>query len=151
MRLNRLGAKIIAVFGLVGLAMIALASFVFEHSFIGIPAAIVLGLMGLAYVLSALVAIVVAIRARTKIDHNRWLADNGLSGRATVVEAGTEMSVNEQPLFRLVLDLEFPGQEPRRVTRSIIVGSFAARRMKPGLVMPAYVHSRKPDDLLIVW
>jgi hypothetical protein len=151
MRLNRLGVKIIAVFGLVGLAMIGLASFVLHNSFIGIPAAIVLGLMGIAYVLSALAAIVVAIRARRKIDHNRWLAEHGLRGRVTIVEASTAMSVNEQPVFELVVDVEIPGQEQRRVERRLIVGSFAARRMRPGMVLPAYVDPRDPDDLLIVW
>jgi hypothetical protein len=34
----------------------------------------------------------------------------------------------------------------------MIVGNFAARRMKPGLVMPAYVDpDETDDDLLIVW
>jgi hypothetical protein len=146
-RLNRLGSKLIALFLVVGLAMIAVAVLVAEDAFLGI----FFGLMGLAYVVASLIAIGIAIRARAKIRRNRWLADHGLRGRATVVEATSEISVNEQPLFRLVLDLDFPGQEPRRVTRSIIVGSFAARRMKPGLVMPAYVDPRKPDDLLIVW
>lgn len=151
MRLNRLGAKIIAVFLLVGLAMLVAAIIVVNNSFVGFATAVFLGLMGLAYVAASLVAIGIAINARRKIDRNRWLADNGLRGRATVVEASTEMSVNEQPLFRLLLDLDFPGRERRRVTRSIIVGSFAARRMKPGLVMPAYVNPDEPDELLIVW
>ena len=151
MRLNRLGAKIIPVFLLVGLAMLGAATFVVNNSFIGLTAAVILGLMGFAYVAASLIAIGIAINARRKIDRNRWLADHGLRGRATVIEASSEMSVNEQPLFRLVLDLDFPGHERRRVTRSIIVGSFAARRMKPGLVMPAYVHPREPDELLIVW
>lgn len=31
------------------------------------------------------------------------------------------------------------------------VGNFAARRMKPGLVMPVYVDPLEPDELLIVW
>jgi hypothetical protein len=150
MRLNRLGVKIIAVFALAGLAMIGLGALALQDSFLGTPAAVVLGLMGFAYVLTALIAIGIAIRARTKIDNNRWLARNGLRGRATVVEASSEMSVNEQPLFRLVLDLDFPGRPRRRVTRSIIVGSFAARRMKAGLV-PAYANPQDAEDLLIVW
>jgi hypothetical protein len=32
----------------------------------------------------------------------------------------------------------------------VLVGSFAARRMRPGMVLPPYV-PRDPDDLLIVW
>lgn len=151
MRLNRLGAKLIAVFLFVGLALVALAFVVVEDDFFGIMGALLFGVMGAAYVAASLVAVVIAIRARTRIRRNRWLARNGLRGRATVVEASSEMSVNEQPLFRLVLDLDFPGHEPRRVTRKIIVGNFAARRMRPGLVMPAYLDPRDPNDLLIVW
>lgn len=151
MRLNRLGAKLIAVFLLVGLALLAGAILIARDSLLGITGPLILGLMGLAYVVASLIAIAIAIRARGKIRRNRRLAKHGLRGRATVVEASSEMSVNEQPLFRLVFDLDFPGREPRRVTRSIIVGNFAARRMKPGLVMPVYVDPLEPDELLIVW
>ncbi len=131
--------------------LIAIAFVVAQDDFIGIAGALMFGLMGLAYVVASLIAIGIAISARMKIRRNRWLAKNGLRGQATVVEASSEVSVNEQPLFRLVLDLEFPGLQPRRVTRSMIVGNFAARRMKPGLVMPAYADPGDPDDLLIVW
>jgi len=151
MRLNRLGTKLIAVFLLVGLAMLVVAFVVADDGFVGGATALFLGLMGLAYVVASLIAIAIAINARRKTQRNRWLARNGLRGRATVVEASSEMSVNLQPLYRLVLDLEFPGQPPRRVTRSTIIGSFAARRMKPGLVMPAYADPRDRDELLIVW
>lgn len=151
MRLNRLGTKLIAVFLAVGLAMVVIAVVVADDGFVGAATALFLALMGLAYVVASLVAIAIAANARRKTRRNRWLAKNGLRGKATVVEASSEMSVNLQPLYRLVLDLEFPGQRSRRVTRSIIVGNFAARRMKPGLVMPVYVHPQKPDDLLVVW
>ncbi len=144
MRLNRLGAQIIAVFAVVGLLLIALAV-------IGVPGAIVFALIGGAYVLGALVSVAIAIRARLRARHRRWLAANGLRGRVTIVEASTEMSVNEQPVFDLVVDVEIPGHEPRRVERKLIVGSFAARRMRPGMVLPAYAHPRDTDDLLIVW
>jgi hypothetical protein len=41
--------------------------------------------------------------------------------------------------------------EPRRIERSLIVGGFAARKMKPGVVLPARVNPRDEDDVLIVW
>jgi hypothetical protein len=151
MRLNRLGTKLIAVFLLVGVAMLVIALVIADDGFVGAATALFLGLMGLAYVVASLIAIGIALKARRKSQRNRWLATNGLRGRATVVDASSEMSVNLQPLYRLVLDLDFPGSERHRVTRSMIIGSFAARRMKPGLVMPAYVDPDKPDDLLIVW
>ena len=144
MRLNRLGAKLIAVFAVVGLLMIALA-------IAGAPGAIVWWIMGIAYLLGALISIWIAVRARMRARHRRRLAANGLRGRVTIVEASTEMSINEQPVFDLVVDVEMPGQEPRQVERRLIVGSFAARRMRPGMVLPAYADPKDPDDLLIVW
>jgi hypothetical protein len=144
MRLNRLGARIIAVFAIVGLVMVGLG-------IAGAPGAIVWWIMGVAYVAAALVAIWIAIRSRVRARHRRWLAANGLRGRVTIVEASSEMSINEQPVFDLVVDVEIPGQERRRVERRLIVGSFAARRIRPGMVLPAYIDPRDPDDLLIVW
>jgi hypothetical protein len=149
MRLNRLGAKIIAIFLLVGAAMLAAGILVADG--IGWFGAILLLGMGAAYVLAALAAVWVAVRARLRIRHNRWLAANGLRGKATIVSAATGMSINLQPLFELVVDLDVPGQQPRRIERNLIVGAFAARRMRPGLTMPAYVHPRDPDDVLLVW
>ena len=144
MLLNRLGAKIIAVFAVVGVVMIALA-------IAGAPAAAVWWIMGVAYVAGALVAIWIAIRSRVSARHRRWLAANGLRGRVTIVAASTEMSINEQPVFDLVVDVEVPGHAPRRVERRLIVGSFAARRMRPGMALPAYVNPQDPDDILVVW
>ena len=51
----------------------------------------------------------------------------------------------------LVLDLEVPGQPPRRVSRRLIVSNFAAHLMQPGLVLPVYVNPQDPDDILVVW
>jgi hypothetical protein len=144
MRLNRLGVKLIAVFAAVGLAFVGLA-------IAGAPGAIVFWVLGIAYLLGVAISIFVAIRSRLRARHRRWLAANGLRGHVTVVEAASEMSINEQPVFELVADLSVPGLEPRRVRRTLIVGSFAARRMRPGTVLPAYVNPRDPDDLLIVW
>ena len=144
MRLNRLGAKLIAVFAVVGAALIALAV-------LGAPGASVFWLIGAGYLLGALIAVWIAVRARLSARHRRWLAANGLRGRVTIVAASTGMSINEQPVFDLTVDLDVPGQEPRRIERRLIVGSFAARRMRPGMVLPAYVDPGDPDDVLIVW
>jgi len=61
------------------------------------------------------------------------------------------MLINDQPRMKLVIDLDVPGQEPRRVTRNVIVSDFAAYRMKPGLVLPVCVNPSDPEDVLIVW
>jgi len=128
-----------------------LALGVASRSVIGLLGAIVLIGMGACYVIASLIAVWVAIRARLGNRHKRWLSANGLRGKATVVSAGTGMTINEQPLFELVVDLDVPGQAPRRIERKLIVGSFAARRIRPGLTMPAYVHPSDPEDVLLVW
>ncbi len=138
MRLNRTGAGIIAVFLVAGIAL-------------SLVPVLPVRIVGVLYLLGTVVACLIVARAELRAHHNRWLARNGIRGKATVVAASTEISVNEQPLFELVLDLELPGLKPRRIERSIIVGGFAARRMEPGTVLPVYVHPRRPDDLLIVW
>jgi hypothetical protein len=138
MRLNRTGALIIAIFLLVGLAMVIVPN----------P---VLRVMGALYLLATLVAVLVVLRLRWRTHHNRWLARNGTRGQATVVSASSEMSVNEQPLVELEFDLAVPGHETRRVKRELLVAAFAARRLRAGVVLPAYVHPRDPEDILVVW
>jgi hypothetical protein len=151
MRLNRLGARLIGLFLLVGAALLAGGILLAGNDAFGTVGAIVLIGMGGAYVLASLAAIWIAMRARLRSRHNRWLAANGIRGKATIVSASTQVSINLQPLFALVVDLDVPGHEPRRIERNLIVGAFAARRMRPGLSMPAYVHPRDPDDVLLVW
>jgi hypothetical protein len=143
--------KIIGVFFGVGAALVGLGIWLLTSDNVDAFGAVFFLFMGGAYALAALVAIGVAVRARFAARHRRWLAANGLRGRATIVSAATGMSVNEQPLFELVVDLDVPGQSPRRIERRLIVGSFAARRMRPGLTLPAYVHPRDPEDVLLVW
>ena len=74
-----------------------------------------------------------------------------MKGKGTLVSARSGALINEQPLMKLELDLEVPGQAPRRVTRKLIISDFAAHLMQPGLVLPVYVNPRDPDDILIVW
>ena len=63
----------------------------------------------------------------------------------------SNVQINDQPLMKLELDLELPGQPPRRVTRKVIISEFAAHLMQPGLVLPVYVNPQDPDDILVVW
>ena len=151
MRLNSLGTGVIAIFVGGGLLLTFGAVLLAEHVAYGLPAAVILGVIGVGWLAAGLVAIVVAARSAVRNHHKRWLARHGIRGRATIVDAIGEMSVNEQPLFSVVFDADVPGQGTRRVERTIVVGNFAARRMEPGVVMPVYVHPRRPDDLLLVW
>ena len=138
MRLNRTGVLILVAFLGVGLAMAV------------VPITLV-RVMGAIYLLGTLIAVLVVLRLRRRVHHDRWLAQNGLRGRCTVVSAESEMSINEQPLVTLTIDVEIPGQADRRLTRKLLVAAFAAGRLRPGMVLPVYAHPRDPDDILVVW
>ena len=83
--------------------------------------------------------------------HEQWLWKTGVKGKGTLVSASSGVLINDQPLMKLELDLEVPGQPPRRVTRKLIISDFAAHLMEPGLVLPVYVNPQDPDDILVVW
>ena len=57
-----------------------------------------------------------AIQQARKGRHDQWLWKTGLKGRGTLVSASSGALINDQPLMTLELDLEVPGQAPRRVT-----------------------------------
>ena len=145
MQLNRTGYMLFALFGLGGLAFVVLGFMV------GGPAASTFILLGAIWVLVTLGLIAYAIQQTRKGEHDQWLWKSGLRGRGTLVSAGSHSEVNEQPVFTLELELEVPGQAPRRVRRKLIVSNFAAHLMQPGLVLPVYVNPQDPDDILVVW
>jgi len=62
-----------------------------------------------------------AIQQSRKGRHEQWLFKTGLRGKGTLVGARSGALINEQPLMTLELDLEVPGQPPRRVRRRLIV------------------------------
>ena len=95
--------------------------------------------------------VIYAIRQARKGRHEQWLWRTGVRGRGTLVSASSGAEINEQPLMTLELDLEVPGQAPRRVKRRLIISDFAAHLMQPGLVLPVYVNPQDPDDILVVW
>ena len=94
---------------------------------------------------------VYAIRQARKGRHEQWLWKTGIKGRGTLVSARSGALINEQPLMTLELDLDVPGQQPRRISRRLIISEFAAPLMQPGLVLPVYVNPGDPEDILIVW
>ncbi len=152
MLLNRLGVKLIAIFLIGGLALVALGVFVFREGGLAskLTGVMVIG-MGSAWALGGLVAVVIAVRAKLKSRHNRWLARNGIRGRGTVVAASSSLAINEAPLIELVFDLEVPGTAPRRVERKVLMAPFAVHRLERGLVLPVYVNPGDPEDLLVAW
>jgi hypothetical protein len=145
MQINRTGYGLFALFGLGGLAFMALGIV------IGGPAAPTFLLLGGIWVAVVVGLIIYAIKQNRQGEHDQWLWKSGIKGKGTLVSAGSHVEINEQPLLKMVLDLEVPGMEPRRVERKVIVSNFAAPLMQPGLVLPVYVNPADPEDILIAW
>jgi hypothetical protein len=144
-QVNRTGYLLFLLFGGGGFL------FVLAGILIGGPAAPTFILLGSIWMAVTLGLIVYAVRQRAKGRHEHWLWKTGLKGRGTLVSARSGALINEQPLMTLELDLDVPGQAPRRVKRKLIISDFAAPLMQPGLVLPVYVNPQDPDDILVVW
>lgn len=145
MQVNRTGYFLFALFGGGGFL------FVLAGILIGGQVAPTFILLGSIWMLVTLGLVVYAIRQAAKGRHAQWLWKTGLKGRGTLVSASSGALINDQPLMTLELELEVPGQSPRRVKRKLIISDFAAHLMQPGLVLPVYVNASDPDDILIVW
>jgi hypothetical protein len=146
-QLNRVGIWLIAFFGLAGLG------FVVVPIVIGAPAQIVaiLGLLGVIWVIVAGGLVLYARGQRRKAAHQDEVFRNGIRGTATVLSAGSNMTVNEMPMMKLRLELDVPGAGTRQVSHREVMPVFAANRMVPGLVLPAYVNPTNPGDFVLVW
>jgi hypothetical protein len=147
MQLNRVGIALIAFFGLVGLG------FVVVPVLVGADGQIVaiLGLLGAIWVVVAGGLVLYARHQRRKAAHQDEVFRTGIRGTATVLEAGSNMTVNEMPMMNLRLELDIPGVGTRRTSRREVMPVFAANRMAPGLVLPAYFNGADPGDFVLVW
>lgn len=141
MQINRTGYLLLSFFLITGLIFTVL-------EFTVLPFPIFLGPI---WILVSAGLFIYAIQQARKGRHEQWLWKTGVKGRGTLVSASSNVQVNDQPLMKLELDLELPGQPPRRVTRKVIISEFAAHLMQPGLVLPVYVNPQDPDDILVVW
>ena len=141
MQINRTGYFLIAFFFLGGLAF-TVADFVLLGGMIWIGPIWMVVAAGLG---------IYAIRQSGQARHDQLLFKTGLRGKATLVSARSGAMINEQPLMTLELDVDVPGQAPRRMKRRLIISDFAAHLMKPGLVLPVYVNPSDPEDVLVVW
>ena len=141
MQINRTGYFLLAFFFIGGVIFTVLEFTVFPFPIF----------LGPIWVLVSTGLGIYAIQQARKGRHEEWLWKTGLRGKGTLVSARSGALINEQPLMTLELELEIPGMEPRRVRRKMIISSFAAHLMQPGLVLPVYVNPQDPDDILVVW
>ena len=141
MQINRTGYFLLAFFFIGGLIFTVLEFTVFPFPIF----------LGPIWMIVSVGLGIYAIQQARKGRHDQWLWKTGLRGKGTLVSASSHMKINEQPLMKLELDVEIPGQPQRRVTRQVIISDFAAHLMQPGLVLPVYVNPDDADDILVVW
>lgn len=141
MQINRTGYSLIAFFFIGGLAFT-----IVEFTVLPFPI-----FLGPIWIVVATGLGVYAVKQSRKGKHDQWLWRNGLHGKGTLVSAGGHVQINEQPLLKMVLDVDVPGMPSRRIERKVIVSNFAAPLMQPGLVLPVYVNPADPEDILIAW
>jgi hypothetical protein len=148
MRINRTGIFLIALFGLLGLAMCA-APALFGAD---LETSLIVGSTGAIFVLVAAGLGLYARHAKAKAAHQDWIFRNGIKGSATILEVGnSHTTVNEMPLVKLKLGLDFPGVGRDEVTRREVMPVFTASRMAAGLVLPAYANPENPAEFILVW
>jgi hypothetical protein len=147
MQLNRTGIGLIAFFLIFG------AAFAVVPFLIGADGQVtaILASIGVIWVVVALGLAVYARRARDKAAHQDQVFRTGIKGTATVLDAGSHVTVNEMPLMSLKLDLDIPGVGTRQVSHREVMPVFTANRMAPGLVLPAYFNPQDPADFILVW
>jgi hypothetical protein len=148
MQINRVGYFLIALFGGLGLAMCAVPALAGADA----ETSLIIASTGFIFVLTAVGLGLYARHAKRKAAHNDWIFRNGIRGTATLLEAGgTNTTVNEMPLMKLQLELDFPGIGTRQVRRREVMPVFTANRMQAGLVLPAYANPDNPAEFILVW
>ena len=143
MQVNKVGIFLIALFGGLGIVFLLIP--------VGGQTGGILKLMGVIWVGVAVFMVVYIRREKKKAQHNDWIFNQGVRGRATVVEASSSGTMNEMPIMSLMLELEVPGQGKQSAQRRETMPVFAATRMQPGMVLPVYVNPSDPSDYILVW
>jgi hypothetical protein len=148
MQINRTGYFLIALFGLLGLAM-CVGPPLFGAN---LETSLIVASTGFIFVLVAVGLGLYARHAQGKAAHQDWVFQNGIKGSATVLEVGnSHTTVNEMPLMKLRLALDIPGVGRREVSHRQVMPVFTANRMAAGLVLPAYANPQDPGDYILVW
>ena len=147
MTFNRTGYFLLALFGGLGgiAAIVGLA--------VGGMGGGIVAMIGIIWFLVALGLVLYNRQQGRKAQHERWLYENGLAGTGTLVSASSNTSINDEPVMKLVLDVDVAGRSPQRIHHKVLMSRFAAYRMQPGVILPVHVNPdpQKRGDLLVRW
>jgi hypothetical protein len=148
MQINRTGYFLIALFGVMGLAM-CVGPPLFGAD---LETSLIVASTGAIFVLVAAGLGLYARHAKGKAAHQDWIFRNGIRGSATILAVGnSHTTVNEMPLMKLRLELDIPGVGRSEVSRREVMPVFTANRMDAGLVLPAYANPKDPSEFVLVW
>lgn len=147
MQINRTGIFLIGFFGIAGLALCVVPALLGADA----ETSLIVASTGFIWFLVAMGLVWYALRSNKKAAHDDWIFKNGIKGTATVLDAGSNATVNDMPLMKLKLELDIPGVGVREVKRREVMPVFTANQMESGLVLPAYANPENPEEFILVW
>ena len=84
--------------------------------------------------------------------HRQHLETVGIAGSAQVISAGqTGISVNDQPMLALELEVSLPDRPKYRVTKKMVVPMLMMMRLGSGTPLAVKVSPTDPNDLIVKW
>lgn len=102
---------------------------------------------GLALAAAAFISGLATVRAGREYREKVWFRENGIPGRATVLEIRAGNDGTE----RLTLELETAGQAVRRLEHAAHVPPLLIPRFTQGVSLPVIVHPHNESMLEIQW
>ncbi|HWC08541.1 MAG TPA: hypothetical protein VG458_05785, partial [Solirubrobacterales bacterium] len=130
MQINRTGIFLIGFFGIAGLALCVVPALLGADA----ETALIVASTGFIWFLVAMGLVWYALRSNKKAAHDDWIFKHGIKGTATVLDSGSNATVNDMPLMKLKLELDIPGVGVREVKRREVMPVFTANQMESGLV-----------------
>ncbi len=111
-----------------------------------------LGITALTFVPVGLVFSAIGLVSAANARREARLGRLGLPGRATIeAVSDTGVTVNDNPMVKLELQVSISGRSPYRVSRRATVPRLAAGLVTPGASVPVRVDPEDPDELRIEW
>jgi hypothetical protein len=103
------------------------------------------GIMGIGFIAIDL------LRFRGELKKDR-LRVSGLKGTARVVGVSdSNITINNNPMVNLDLDVNVPGQPPFRTRKRVVISRLSVGALAPGATIAVLADPAKPQDIVIDW